>query len=485
MSAGEEQNPPDEEMSFADMLAAYDEGRTDLLQVGDKRTVKVIAIGRDAVFVDTGTKIDGTVEREELTAEDGTLTVAVGDQLELYVVDMSESEIQLSRALAGAGGLDLLREAHQNGMPVEGKVQATCKGGFEVRVIQRRAFCPVSQMDVQYIENPEDYVGQEHRFLITQLEERGRNIVVSRRRLLEMEQAEAQKAFLDATAPGALCDGRVTRLAPFGAFVELAPGLEGLAHISELAWSRIDTPGEVVAEGQIVTVKILSIEDGDKPGRKKISLSLKQAQGDPWQTDIERFKPEMVVPARITRCLPFGAFAELTPGIEGLIHISALSFTRRVRQPEDVVSPGESVRVMIKSIDREHRKISLSLKDVAGDPWQTVADHYKVGQIVEGVVEKRAGFGLLVTLAPGITGLLPQTRFGEAEKPGRLEKMKPGEKLAVSIEKIDSAQRRIALGPGDRTEDKDWQQFSPAAVDAPLGDLAAKLQAALAAKKNT
>ena len=485
MAAEDEHNPSEEEMSFADMLAAYDEGRSDTLQIGEKVTVKVIAIGKDAVFVDTGTKVDGTVDRAELTDDNGTLTVSAGDRLDLYVVDMSESEIQLSKALAGAGGLDLLSEAHQNQIPVEGKVQATCKGGFEVRVVQRRAFCPVSQMDVQYVENPEDYVGQEHLFLITRFEDGGRNIVVSRRRLREMEQAEAQKAFLEATAPGALCDGRVTRLAPFGAFIELAPGLEGLAHISELAWSRVEDPRDAVSEGQTVTVKFLSIEEGDKPGRKKISLSLKQAQGDPWQTVIERFKPDTVVSARITRCLPFGAFAELTPGIEGLIHISALSFTQRVRQPEDVVSPGESVRVLIKSIDRENRKISLSLKDVAGDPWQSVTEDYKVGQVVEGVVEKRAGFGLLVTLAPGITGLLPQARFGEAEKPGRLERMKPGEKLAVSVDKIDTAQRRISLGPGDRAEDKNWEQFSPAAGDAPMGDLAAKLQAALAAKKKT
>ena len=485
MKAEDENTPSEEEMSFADMLAAYDEGRSDVLQVGEKVTVEVIAIGKDAVFVDTGTKIDGTVDRAELTDDNGALTVSDGDRLDLYVVAMNESEIQLSKALAGAGGLDLLREAHQNQMPVEGKVQATCKGGFDVRVVQRRAFCPVSQMDVRYVENPEDYVGGEHRFLITQLEDRGRNIVVSRRRLLEMEQAEAQKAFLETTAPGALCDGRVTRLAPFGAFVELVPGLEGLIHISELAWSRVEDPRDAVTEGQTVTVKILAIEAGDKPGRTKISLSLKQAQGDPWQTEIERFQPETVVPARITRCLPFGAFAELTPGIEGLIHISALSFTQRVRHPEDVVSPGESVRVMIKSIDRENRKISLSLKDVTGDPWQSVTDDYKVGQVLEGVVEKRAGFGLLVNLAPGVTGLLPQARFGEAGKPGRLEKMKPGDRLAVSIDKIDSDQRRISLGPGDRAEDKDWERFSPAAGDAPMGDLAAKLQAALTERKKS
>jgi small subunit ribosomal protein S1 len=481
----EDHNQPEEEMSFADMLAAYDDGRTDTLNIGDKVSVRVISIGREAVFVDTGTKVDGSVDRAELTDAEGQLTVAEGDTLELFVVDMNESEIQLSKALAGAGGLDLLSEAHRNQVPVEGKVKATCKGGFEIRMVQRRAFCPVSQMDVKYVENPENHVGQEYHFLITQFEERGRNIVVSRRRLLEQEQAAAQEAFLETTAPGALCEGQVTRLAPFGAFVELVPGLEGLVHISELAWSRVDDPKDVVTEGQTVTVKILAIKDGDKPGRKKIGLSVKQAQGDPWQTEIERFKPEMVVPARITRCMPFGAFAELTPGIEGLIHISALSFTQRVRKPEDVVTPGETVRVMIKSVDRDNRKISLSLKDVAGDPWQTVSADFRRGQIVEGVVEKRAGFGLLITLAPGVTGLLPKSRIGEAREPGRIENLKPGDKLSVSVDAIDTEQRRISLGPGDRAEDKDWQQFSPASEKSSMGDLADKLQAALESKKKS
>ncbi|MBL0712548.1 MAG: 30S ribosomal protein S1 [Desulfosarcina sp.] len=481
----EEQNLPEEEMSFADMLAAYDDGRSETLQIGDKVSVKIIAIGRESVFVDTGTKIDGTVDRAELTAEDGELSCTVGDALDLYVVDMKEGEIHLSKALAGAGGLELLREARHSQMPVEGKVQATCKGGFEILMVQRRAFCPVSQMDARYVENPEDYVGQDLLFLITRFEENGRNIVVSRRRLLEKEQAEAQQAFLATTAPGALCDGKITRIVPFGAFVELIPGLEGLVHISELAWSRVEDPKDVVAEGQTVTVKILGIEDGDKPGRKKIALSVKQALGDPWQTDIERFQPEMVVPARITRCMPFGAFAELLPGIEGLIHISALSFTRHVRKPEDIVAPGESVTVMIKSIDRENRKIALSLKDVAGDPWQSVSDKYREGQIIEGLVEKRAGFGLLITLEPGITGLLPKSRIGEARAPGRIETMKPGDKLAVVIEKIDADQRRISLGPGDRAEDKNWQQFSPASGGKSMGALAEKLQAALDARKKS
>ena len=187
---------PEDEPSFAELLDAYEGRSEDSLQVGDKLSVRVIAIGKDAVFVDTGTKIDGSVERSELLDDDGHLTCEVGDTLDLFVVARSEGEIRLSRALSGFGGLQMLQEAHDSQIPVEGKVQATCKGGFDVRILQQRAFCPVSQIDIRYVETPEDYVGQTLSFLVTQFEARGRNIVVSRRRLLEKEREAAREAFM-------------------------------------------------------------------------------------------------------------------------------------------------------------------------------------------------------------------------------------------------------------------------------------------------
>jgi small subunit ribosomal protein S1 len=399
------------------------------------------------------------------------------------VVAREEGEIRLSRALSGDGGLQMLQEAHHSQIPVEGKVQATCKGGFDVRLLQKRAFCPVSQIDIRYVETPEDYVGQTFSFLVTQFEARGRNIVVSRRRLLEKEREANREAFMADLKLGSLHEGRVVRVVPFGAFVELVPGVEGLVHVSELSWSRVAEAGDVVREGDRLTVKLLDIKPSEGRQAPKIALSLKQAGDDPWTTEIARFQVGEVVPAKITRCAPFGAFAELAPGIEGLIHISELSFTQRVRKPEDLVTPGETVSVMIKSVDREQRKLSLSLKDVAGDPWQTLTETYRIGQVVEGTVEKKAPFGLFVSIAPGVTGLLPKARWSDAIEPGRLENARPGERLSVAIESIDLDQRRIGLGPGERADGGgDWQSFAPERNNA-MGSLADKLQAALDTKK--
>jgi small subunit ribosomal protein S1 len=476
-------NTPEDEPSFAELLEAYGGRSEDSLQVGDKVSVRIIAIGKDAVFVDTGTKIDGSVERAELLDEDGNLTCAVGDNLELFVVARDEGEIRLSRALSGDGGLQMLQEAHETQIPVEGKVQATCKGGFDVRLLQKRAFCPISQIDVRYVENPEDYVGQTLSFLVTQFEGRGRNIVVSRRRLLEKEREANREAFMAELKPDALYEGRVVRVVPFGAFVELVPGVEGLVHVSELSWSRVEKAGDVVREEDRLTVKVLGIKPGEGGKAPKISLSHKQAGEDPWTSAIERFQAGQVVPAKITRCAPFGAFAELTPGIEGLIHISELSFTQRVRKPEDIVTPGETVSVTIKSVDREQRKLSLSLRDVTGDPWQTLSEKFRPGQVVEGTVEKKAPFGLFVSIAPGVTGLLPKARWSDAVEPGRLENARPGERLSVAIESIDLEQRRIGLGPGERADGGgDWQSYAPAQSNS-MGSLADKLQAALKNRK--
>lgn len=483
MNPDEPQDPQEENMSFAELLDAYDEGRTEDLRIGDKVTVKIIALGKDVAYVDTGTKIDGAVDRAELLDAEGQLAYAVGDTLDLYVVEQNESEIRLSRALDGVGGLDLLQEAMDGQVPVEGKVEAVRKGGFEVRLMQQRAFCPVSQMDVRYVERQEDYVGQTLAFLITRIEARGCNIVVSRRQLLEREQAAAREAFLADLAPGAIREGRVRRLTPFGVFVELVPGLDGLVHISEISWRRVADPQEVVREGDVVTVKVLSIQDAERSGEKKLALSMKQAENDPWETQIERFNDGDAVPALITRCAPFGAFAELTPGIEGLIHISELSFTRRVQRPEEVVTVGETVTVMIKSIDRTSRRIALSLKDAGGDPWQGASDQLRLGQVQEGVVVKRAPFGLLIEIAPGIVGLYPKARFSQTPEASRLEKLKPGERVTVTIEKVDTANRRLTLGPEDAQEQVDWQALSDASASPSLGGLAEKLKAALDAKQ--
>ncbi len=477
-----EENEPEEE-SFADLFESYSAGMRDDLQLGDKVSGKIISIGKDAVFLDVGTKVDGTVERSELLDDDGKLLFAEGDEIELYVVERNDHEIRLSKAISGIGGVEMLREAFQSAIPVEGKVQATCKGGFNVEILHRRAFCPISQMDVEYVETPEDYVGQGYEFLITQFEDNGKNIVVSRRKILAKAMEKEKASFLSTLKQDDVVEGRVTKLMPYGAFVELVPGLEGMVHISELSWSRMEKPEQVIQANDRVLVKVMGITDGDKKNTKKISLSMKQVEEDPWNQVSEKFNSGDKVNGTVTRCMDFGVFVEIAPGIEGLVHISEMSYVKRVLKPADEVTPGESVSVLIKDIDPRKRRISLSMRDTQGDPWLEVSDTFKVGQVITGTLEHKEAFGYFVTLVPGITGLLPKSKFSLAEKPGHLEQLKPGDPISVSVMEIHARDRKITLAPGDASDESGWKDYSQNTQAEPMSDLALKLKALMDSKE--
>jgi small subunit ribosomal protein S1 len=476
---------PDETMdegreeSFAELFESYSAGMNEDIRVGDKISGKIISIGDTTVFVDTGTKADGVVEIEELKDESGQLPYDVGDTLELFVVAADESEIRLSKAIAGVGGLSMLTDAFRNAIPVEGKVVQTIKGGFQVEVLQRRAFCPISQIDTQYVEDAGQYVGKTYSFRITKLAERGRNIVLSRRDLLEAQQAEARQEFLKTLAEDQVLTGRVTRLMPYGAFVELIPGLEGMVHISELSWSRLDKPEAAVSPGDKLEVKVLRIESDGK--RQKIALSAKQVAGDPWERVGEQIESGQKVTGTVTRCAPFGAFVEIRPGIEGLIHISEMSYTRRVVHPEDMVQPGQTLSVMIKEIDTQSRRIGLSLREAEGDPWLDVSERFTQGQPVSGTVEKREKFGLFINLAPGIVGLLPKSVIRRSAQASAVDKLKPGDTIPVIVARVDAVERKISLKLGDGDDEGDWRQFAdkPSKGGASLGALGDKLAEAL------
>lgn len=468
------------EPSFAELLEAYQSGVQEDLQVGDKIRGKVVAVDDHSVFVATGTKADGVVDKEELLDDEGNLTCKPGDRLELFVVAVDESEIRLSRAISGVGGVEILKDAYHSRIPIEGKVVAAVKGGFQVEVVKRRAFCPISQMDVTYVEDTEPYLGQTYSFLITRFEENGRNIVLSRRRLLEQQQAEARREFLNKLEEGDVVTGRVTRLMPYGAFVELCPGLEGMVHVSELSWSRLETPGDAVSVGDQIEVKVLRIET-DAKGRPRISLSARQAGEDPWLQAALRFPAGTRTVGKVTRCADFGAFVEVAPGIEGLVHVSEISYTRRVNKPRDVVQPGQSVPVVVKAVDPDARRMSLSMKDAEGDPWLDVEQRFGVGTKVEGVVEKKEPFGLFVSLVPGVTGLIPVSRIKSCPEGEKIERLKPGDPILVTVSRVDAAQRRISLEPGRQESGREWRRFSTGGGS--LGSLGEKLQEALKAKQ--
>ncbi len=470
------------ENSFENLLDSYTDKMNEELNMGDLIKGEIISVGQDTVFIDTKTKIDGAVEKAELLDENGEFPYKEGDLLELYIVKMSESEIILSKALSGIGGINLLKDALHNHVPVEGKVAATCKGGFHIDITGKRAFCPISQMDVKYIENPDDYVGSDHRFLIKRIEEEGRNIVVSRREVLEKEIEESKEENLKAVEVGAVLKGKVTNLMPYGAFVELFPGIEGMVHISEISWARVDKTSDAVDAEEEITVKVLGIETVENSKTPKISLSIKQATSDPWESILENFQPGGKVTGKVTRLADFGAFVEIAPGLEGLVHVSEMSYLKRIVKPDDVVSNGELVSVMIKGIDTEKKRISLSIKDAEGDPWIDAAKKFTTGHIVDGRLEKKENFGYFITLMPGVTGLLPKSKISRSYDPATIEKLKEGDPIRVKIEEIKQQERKITLDLSDSTDSDDWKKFENDG-DNSMGALGEKLMQAMKAKE--
>ncbi len=471
-----------DEMDFARMLDDYDVGAARDLNTGDPVEGRIISIGTSSIYVDTGTKSDGVVDKAELLDEAGELLFKVGDAIKLYVVSVNESEVILSKALSGADKASLIDEAYHSRTPVEGKVTEVIKGGFSVDLMGKRAFCPVSQMDVKYVETPEDYLGQTHHFRITRYEEGGRNIVVSRRDLLNEQIEEARKAFLKTISPGSIVQGTVTKLMSFGAFVELIPGVEGMVHISELCWSRVDKPEEVVQAGDVVQARLLKIESRDGSDAPKISLSIKQASANPWDSIEDTIKQGDQLSGKVIRLAPFGAFVEVAPGLEGLVHLSEMSHTRRILKAEDEVSQGEMVQVVVKSIDIPNKRISLSIKDARQDPWAGISVRYTPGMVVEGTLEKKEKFGLLITLEPGVTGLLPASVAAKAANPAEYDHKKTKDTLRVVISQVDEDNRRISLAPLGDTSDDHWESYAKP-ENRPMGTMESVLMEALKKQK--
>jgi small subunit ribosomal protein S1 len=472
------------ETEFADLLNSYSPTGTADLQIGNRVRGKIIFISNDTIFVDIGNKIDGVVEKADLLDENKQMHYKEGDIVELYVVALKEDEIRLSKALSGIGSFTLLKEAYENEVPVEGKILETCKGGLRAEVMGRKAFCPASQIEINFVETLEDYVGQTYQFLIRQVDARDKNVVISRRALLSQELEKSKKQFYAGLQIDDMLDGRVTKLMPYGVFVEIHPGVDGLVHVSELSWSRVEDPQTVVSVGEPVQVRVIQIEKRDASDEVKISLSIKQLSDDPWLSTGDRFKVGDKVKGTVTRCAKFGAFVEIADGIEGLVHISEMSYQKRILKPQEIVTPGDSVFVLVKDLDLANRKIALSIRDAEGDPWSEVPQIYAVGQAVEGVIEKKEKFGYFITLSPGISGLLPKSKISQSPHSHVIEKLKEGNTIPVVIAEISSKERKMTLAPGTSGDEQDWQQFTKKNQSS-MGSLGEKLQQALASKSKT
>lgn len=356
----------DKDVDFESMLDMT-EKKSVGVKIGDKVKARVMRIGRDYVFLDLGSRAEGLLGVEDAPKKEGELALVPGDTLSVFVTAVRDGAIMCGITVTAAG-LDAqnkddrgaqsaaLKDAFNSQMPVEGNVKEIVKGGFSITIMGQRAFCPISQIDKVYCEKPEDHLNQTYRFLIMKFEENGRNIVVTRRRILEQEAAEIAKEMWQKVKVGETYTGKVTSVKPYGAFVDIG-GLEGLIHVSEMGFDKTQTPESLLVVGGEVTV---AVKDMD-PVKNRISLSLKALMDDPWNTVKDMIRPDQVIAGRVTRTAEFGAFVQLLPGVEGLVHISAMVKDKRIRSPLEVVSQGKEVMVRVMDVDPASRRISLSM----------------------------------------------------------------------------------------------------------------------------
>lgn len=353
-----ENNDTTGEESFADLLekSFVDAGR---LEPGQKVEATVLKISGDWVFVDIGQKGEGVVDKKELLDADGQLKVAEGDRIPVYFLSSRGGEMRFTSRVGGDAGLGQLEEAWRGGIPVEGVVEKEVKGGFEVKVAGRRAFCPFSQIALRG-GSPEEFVGRHLSFRIAQYGEGGRNIVLSRRALLEEERARQKEALKGTLREGQTVRGTVTRIQDFGAFIDIG-GVEGLLPVSEVGWGRVEDIRDRLREGQEVEVVLKAIDWE----RERFTFSLRETLADPWQEAARNYPEGSFHRGKVSRLAPFGAFVTLEEGVDGLLHISRLGAGRRLSHPREAVKEGEILEVKIEQVDRESRRISLSLAEVS------------------------------------------------------------------------------------------------------------------------
>jgi small subunit ribosomal protein S1 len=425
------------EEDFAALFAREEARRA--LEVGEVVKGRIIQITAEHVFVDVGGKGEAWIDRGELTDEDGRLRIGVGDEVEATVVGTGD-EIRLSHRLRqGAQARQALAVAADTGVPVEGKVAAVVKGGYEVTVGGLRAFCPFSQMEQRRVDAAEEYVGRVLEFRITKFAENGRNIVLSRRQLLEAQAAKVAEETRKKVLPGAVLPGTVAALADFGAFVDLG-GVQGLVPVSEISHARVSRPADRLRVGDRVTVKVLKVDD--EKGR--FTLSLKALEGDPWTAVPGKLRERQIVRGRAVRATDFGVFVELLPGVDGLLHVSEIPRSRHAAMREAVAGAAD-VNVMLVNIDTEKRRIALALAPEDAVVGDEMASGVAVGAVLMGTVERAEPFGVFVRLGPGQTGLVPSAELGASRGTDQRKAFPVGAELKVVVLAIEDGGRRIRL----------------------------------------
>ncbi|MCX6585326.1 MAG: 30S ribosomal protein S1 [Acidobacteria bacterium] len=450
----------EETFSMEDVIASegLDEyGQFSMPEDGEVLRGYVVKVTEKEVLVDIGAKSEGAVPIAQLPTVDGKVTVKPGDTLEVVVERgqlTPEGYVMLSHHKASNNkAWDALDEALKNNEVLTGKVTGRTKGGLMVDV-GVEAFMPGSQVDVRPVYNVEAFIGQEIPVRVVKLNRRRGNAVVSRKLAIEEDVNAKKAALLDQIQENGDVRGTVKNLTEYGAFIDLG-GIDGLLHVSDMSHGRVARPNEVVQVGQELTLRVLKF-DRDK---ERISLGLKQMLPDPWATVIERYQPGRRVIGRVVSVTDYGSFVELEAGVEGLIHISEMTWSRRMKHPSKVVKPGDPVESVVLEVKSRDRRISLGIKQLEDDPWTTVAARYAIGSVVEGRVRKLSDFGAFIEIEEGIDGLVHVSDLSwtkHIKHPSEL--LKKGQIVQAVILQIDAPTRRLSLGMKQLQPDA-WESF--------------------------
>ncbi|MDP8267470.1 MAG: S1 RNA-binding domain-containing protein [Candidatus Tenebribacter davisii] len=412
------------------------------LEIGDKVSGEIINITDSYIFVSLGGKRDVYADKQDYIDDSGKLLVKKGDTLEGYVVKDTDTETLIAKSLVSVN-LNILHDAFDEKIPVNGKVQSMTKGGYIIDISGIKAFCPISHIDDKIVIEPKKFMNESYDFRIIDFKDKGRNIVVSRKKVLDAKKKKLRKEILKQLEVDTVVDGVVTRLTNFGAFIDIG-GVDGLLHISQFSWGHIDSPSEILNIGDTIKAKVIKIKG------EKISLSMKALQENPVDAALQELNEGDILTCKVVRNLSFGSFVEIKPGVEGLIPISELSRGRRINNPSEVVKEGDIVEAQILKINLENKKVSLSLKALQPDPWDVINETINESDIVTGVIENVVNFGAFIKVSDGLTGLLPASKIKIAKI--ELDSKNVGEEIKVRVVKIDKEARRISLEPSDMPE---------------------------------
>jgi small subunit ribosomal protein S1 len=451
----EEESRPAGDVDFGQLLDQFEQEQA-TLQEGEVVRGTVVGISERGVVIDFGYKSEGIVNPAEFT-EDGAITVKPGDEVEVLVKSMETADGLpiLSRADAvRMKAWDDLEKAYQEGTTVKGRVIERIKGGLRVDIDGIAAFLPGSQVDVRPVRNLDSLRNQEIDAKVIKLNRKRSNVVLSRKAVIESENAGRKDQTLQHIEEDIIVEGQIKNLTDYGAFVDLG-GVDGLLHVTDMSWGRLQNPNELFKVGDNIQVKVLKFDRE----RERVSLGYKQLQPDPWSSVEERFLIGTRVSGRIASVADYGAFVELENGVEGLVHVSEMSWSKRVKHPSKIVNPGDTVEVEVLSVDPKARRISLGMKQIQANPWQTLHERYQVGTRVHGRLRNLTDFGAFVEIEDGVDGLVHVSDISWSKRIKHpSEVLKKGQEIDAIITSIDVENRRLSLSIKD-LEPNAWDRF--------------------------